>query len=116
MKYIVPFESVPTYSPAGHRHTTNRRLIGKDHVDARSVEVVHGELLPGGVAERHAHDDIDQVVHVVTGQARVEIGDERAEVGPRTTLWIPATVPHEITAIGAEPLHLLVVYTPPLYR
>jgi hypothetical protein len=27
-----------------------------------------------------------------------------------------ATVPHEITAIGDEPLHLIVVYTPPLYR
>jgi len=34
--------------------------------------------------------------------------------GGRAALWIPATVPHEITAIGDEPLHPLVVYTAPL--
>jgi mannose-6-phosphate isomerase-like protein (cupin superfamily) len=116
MQYIVPAASVAPYSPPGHSDTLNRRLIGKDTVGARSLELVYGELQPGGRADRHTHADIDQAVYVCGGRALAEIGDERAEVGPGTALWIPAGVPHELTSLGPEPLALVVVYVPPLYR
>ncbi len=116
MRYIVPPESVPPYSPAGHTDTVNRRLIGKDNVGARSFELVYGQLAPGGCAERHAHADTDQAVYVLAGRALAEIGEERAEVGPGAAVWIPARVPHEITNVGEDRLDLLVVYAPPLYR
>ncbi len=116
MRSIVAPESVPPYSPPGHTDTVNRRLIGKDNVGAVSFELVYGELQPGGRAERHAHEGVDQAVYVCRGRALAEIGDEEAEVGPGTALWIPAAVPHQITSIGDERLDLVVVYAPPLYQ
>lgn len=112
--YVVRPESVPAYSPANHAETVNRRLIGRDNVGARQLEVVLGVARKGGGALKHSHPGIEQACYVLEGRARVEVGEECVdELGPGDAVFFPAGVPHVFTAISEEPVKVLVIYAPP---
>jgi mannose-6-phosphate isomerase-like protein (cupin superfamily) len=112
-KYVLNLSDVPAYHPANHTGTTNRRLIGPETVGARQIELLHGTIEPGAGAVRHAHPFMEQVCWVLEGQADVEIGEERARIGPGDCCYFPPGVMHLLTVTGERPLKLLVIYTPP---
>lgn len=113
-RYVIRPEDVTPYSPRNHDGTVNRRLIGRDTVGARQLEVVLGVVRKGGGAVRHSHPGIEQVCYVLEGRARVEIGDGVVdELGSGDSVFFPAGVPHVFTAISEEPVKVLVVYAPP---
>ncbi len=115
MKYIVRAEEVPPYSPPLHAGTVNRRLVGRDVNGSTQVEMVLGVLEPGGVAERHSHDAQEQVMYILEGRARIEVGDTvKEEVGPGTACFFPMGMPHRVQAL--TPMKTLVIYAPPLER
>ena len=51
---------VPGYSPANHTGTVNRRVIGKETVGARRLEVLLGTISRGHGALPHAHPNLEQ--------------------------------------------------------
>jgi len=61
----------------------------------------------------HHHGELESVIYVVSGQARMRWGDRLqfvAEAGPGDFIFIPPYVPHqEINASGTEPLECAVV-------
>lgn len=114
-RYHVRVSDVPTYQPANHSRTSNRRLIGPENVGAQQMEVVLGTLLPGGRAEPHAHPGIEQACFLLQGAARVEVAGEIFNMVPGDMCFFPANVFHTFIATGDEPVKVLVMYSPP-YR
>src|SRR5207245_8939727 len=96
--YVVRQDAVTPYSPLNHEATVNRRLVGRDNVGARQLEVVLGVVARGGGALKHSHPGIEQACYVLEGRARGEAGDAYVdEVGPGDTGLFPAGPPHAFT-------------------
>lgn len=112
-RYFVRQSEVPTYHPANHVGTTNRRLIGAGNVGARNIEVVLGMVEKGAGALPHSHPGIEQVCYLLQGRARAEVGGEVCELGPGDCCFFPADAAHAFTAVSDEPVKVLVIYAPP---
>jgi mannose-6-phosphate isomerase-like protein (cupin superfamily) len=110
---VLRLADVPAYHPANHTGTTNRRLIAPETVGARQLELLHGTIEPGEGASLHAHPGIEQVCWVLDGEAEVEIGEERARIGPGDCCFFPAGMMHKLQVVGERPLKVLVIYAPP---
>jgi quercetin dioxygenase-like cupin family protein len=67
---------------------------------------------PGQSQRIHAHAGADKFYLVVSGRARLTVGDETREAGPGTVVWAPAEVPHGV-AEALERTVLLVGIAPP---
>jgi quercetin dioxygenase-like cupin family protein len=113
-KFITHLNDVFPYSPPGHFHTTNYRLLGPGTSGSDRFEVVLGQIESGGQAEPHAHEGIEQAIFVLEGKAAVEIEGESEVVGPSDLIYFPQGVRHQITALPGRSLRLLIVYAPPL--
>jgi hypothetical protein len=46
-QYVVRLKDIPGYHPHNHTGTLNRRLIGRETVGVKHLEVLHGTLAPG---------------------------------------------------------------------
>ncbi len=108
-RYVYQEDDLPTYMPAGHTGTVNRRLIGQ----AENFHLVMGTLDKGAEAKRHSHPDLEQGMYVLEGRALVEIEDETKEIGPGGVIFFPVRLPHRIVSLS-QPTRFLIVYSPPL--
>jgi uncharacterized RmlC-like cupin family protein len=90
-------DDVQPYEPAGHAKTRNRCLFVDEH-----MEIIEGMIERGGGAERHSHRDHEQLLYVLAG------------VGVPLLIHYPKGAPHGTGGGIAEPLELLVIYSPPL--
>lgn len=111
--FVVRPGDVPTYSPAAHRGTVNRRLIGRETVGASKLEVVLGEVEPGGLAETHYHDSAEQAIYLLEGECLVEVEGESYHMKPGDMAFFPPGVRHKVAPVGG-PIKALVIYSPPL--
>lgn len=112
--YIVHLSDVPTYSPAGHSRTTNRRLLRPGAGGSSRFEVIYGEIAPGGQADPHVHQIQEQAIYVLTGKGEVEIEGRRYVVGPQDFIYLPPGTTHKVTPLEESSLKLLIIYAPPL--
>jgi quercetin dioxygenase-like cupin family protein len=90
-------KDVEPYEPAGHAKTQNRCLFADGH-----MEIIHGLIERGGGAERHSHRDNEQLLYVLGG------------MDVPLLIHYPRGAPHGTGGGIAEPLELLVIYSPPL--
>src|SRR5947209_11248537 len=67
----------------------------------------------GGTDPQQPHTE-DEMYFVVSGRGRIRVGDEDAEVGPGTAVYVDAGVEHRFHTI-AEDLTVLVVFSPAEY-
>ncbi len=111
-KYIIKPEEVAAYSPAAHGGTVNRRLVGKENVGAKSMEVVLGVAQEGGGAEPHFHD-VEQVMYLLEGKAFVEVDGVEGEMNAGDTVFLHPGSVHRTASIGG-PSKWLLIYAPPL--
>lgn len=111
-RYHVRQADVAPYSPANHTGTKNYRLISRDTVGAKQVEMLIGEVERGQGALPHAHPGIEQVCYLLEGAARVEVGGEKFDLAPGEACFFPADVPHVFTATSAR-AKVMVIYAPP---
>jgi mannose-6-phosphate isomerase-like protein (cupin superfamily) len=70
-------------------------------------------LAAGATDPQEPHTE-DEVYHVVSGRARITVGDEERSVGPGSIVFVPADVPHRFHDIE-EDLTVLVVFGPAEY-
>jgi len=111
-RYQVRPQDVEPYSPANHTGTRNFRLIGRETVGAKQMEVLIGEIERGKGALPHAHPGIEQACYLLEGSAHVEVGGEAFELRPGEACFFPADVPHVFTATSAR-VKVMVIYAPP---
>jgi len=110
---IAHVSALPAYSPPGHSGTVNRRLVERGF--GGGFEMILGVLEPGGVADRHSHAVEHQAIYILDGEAEVTLGDgPAARCGAGTIVRIPPGLDHEVVNVGAAPLILIVLYSPPL--
>ena len=71
-------------------------------------------VLPAGATDLQSPHTEDEMYYVVSGSARITVGDEDRPVSSGSVLFVPADVPHRFHDIEAE-LVLLVVFGPAEY-
>jgi mannose-6-phosphate isomerase-like protein (cupin superfamily) len=90
------------------RAAGNRPYLEFLRVPALSVGLY--TLEAGAIDGQSPHTE-DEVYMVMTGRARITVGDEVRDVGPGSVVYVAATVPHRFHDI-AERLEILVVFAP----
>jgi mannose-6-phosphate isomerase-like protein (cupin superfamily) len=68
-------------------------------------------VLPAGGTDRQSPHTEDEAYHVISGRARVTVGDHVRDVGPGSIVFVAAGIPHRFHDI-AEELVILVVFGP----
>ena len=68
-------------------------------------------VLPAGAADPQSPHTEDELYHVIEGRADLRVADEVRPVGPGTSAYVAAGVPHRFEAIE-EDLVVLVVFGP----
>ena len=86
----------------------NRATAGAEKLWAGTVEI-H----PNAKTGAHHHGDLESVIYIVSGKARMRWGEKLefvAEAGPGDFIFVPPFVPHqEINASEDEPLECVLV-------
>ncbi len=96
-------------TPGMHREAAiSRASAGAEKIWAGTVTIQ-----PGARTGPHHHGELESVIYVVQGRARMRWGDHLeyvAEAGPGDFIYVSPFVPHqEINASGDEPLSCVVV-------
>lgn len=78
---------------------------------ALDVAVGFSAIPPGRSTEAHNHV-AEEIAFIVSGEGYVQIGEDRFEVSPGTTIFTPSDMVHQTTATGSQPLVSTWVYAP----
>ena len=73
--------------------------------------IEHSDHAKGGPA-RHFHHEQDEWFYVLEGAYRIEVGDERRDVGPGDSVFAPRRVPHVWAPTGEGIGRLLIAFPP----
>jgi len=100
--------------------TSLDRSIQFDATKMTKVDLVRGEALfaglncfePGQSQAVHSHLGADKFYLVVSGKARIAVGEEEQIAGPGTVVFAPAGVPHGVSE-ALEQTVLLIAMAPP---
>ena len=68
---------------------------------------------PGQSQKVHVHSGSDKFYLVVSGKARMIVGEETYEVGAGTVVWAPADVPHGVETALERTIMLVAMGPPP---
>ena len=104
---VSAFTDLPAYGPPLHSGTVNRRLVAG--ALGAGFEVVHGIIQPGGMGHRHHHATEWQVILLMAGEGRLQLGDAPpVTIRARTVVRIPPGMPHLFEVTGQEPAEVIV--------
>ena len=68
---------------------------------------------PGQSQEVHAHAGADKFYLILSGKARMIVGEETRDVGEGTVVWAPADVPHGVVEALERTVMLVAIAPPP---
>ena len=68
-------------------------------------------VLEAGASDPQSPHTEDELYYVVAGRGAIRVGDERREVGPGSTIFVPAMISHRFEGV-VERLEVLVVFGP----
>jgi quercetin dioxygenase-like cupin family protein len=68
---------------------------------------------PGQSQKVHVHAGSDKFYLVVSGKARMIVGDETRDVGEGTIVWAPADLPHGVAQALERTIMLVAIAPPP---
>jgi uncharacterized RmlC-like cupin family protein len=90
-----------------------KAAINYARVGAQKIWAGTVNIRPNAKTGAHHHGELESVIYVVRGKARMRWGDQlefMAEAGPGDFIFVPPFVPHqEINASSSEPLECVVV-------
>jgi uncharacterized RmlC-like cupin family protein len=111
--HVVPADALDdrtAQTPGMHRAAAVGARTGASGLWAGTV-VIEPDARTGA----HTHGELESVIYVVSGRARMRWGDRlefTAEAGPGAFIFVPPHVPHqELNASATEPLHCVVART-----
>jgi quercetin dioxygenase-like cupin family protein len=89
---------------------------------AGKTDIVRGDTLflglncfePGQSQPVHSHAGADKFYLVVSGNARMIVGDETRDAAAGTLVWAPAGVPHGVEAAQERTVMLIGIAPPPV--
>lgn len=112
MVYWRSVKDVEAYSPPGHSGTFNRRLVEPED-GIEHLEVIIGEMEPGGDADPHLHEEIEQIMYILTGKMFVNIEGKEKVLSEGDVVIIPKKAMHEVKNAGDSNLRFVLIYSPP---
>ncbi len=68
---------------------------------------------PGQPQRVHRHDGADKFYLIVSGKARMAVGEDEFEAGPGALVWAPAGVPHGVLEARERTVMLVGLSPPP---
>jgi quercetin dioxygenase-like cupin family protein len=68
---------------------------------------------PGQSQRVHVHSGADKFYLIVTGKARMVVGNDTRDVGSGTLVWAPADVPHGVVEALERTVMLVAIAPPP---
>ncbi len=68
---------------------------------------------PGQAQAIHAHPGADKFYFIVSGKARMTVGDETRVAAAGTLVWAPADVPHGVAEVLERTVMLVGMAPPP---
>lgn len=99
---------------AAHRFTAPDRgeqVHWAEHLRVDALSLGTYSIPAGSVDGQEPHTE-DEIYVVVTGRGAFEAGGSRVDVGPGTTLYVPADEVHRFVDV-TEDLAVVVVFAPP---
>jgi quercetin dioxygenase-like cupin family protein len=100
-------QGVPLYQNADERQKLDFRVerlpFGADVLDPRVVHIPAGK---GNELHKHAHET---VIHVMSGEARVRVGEQYFDARQGDTLFVPRWALHQVQNTGSSALSYFAV-------
>lgn len=113
LKYAVKAENAEAYEAAEPYTRMISILIDKKTMNAQNLIMGWGELRPGGKSKPHAHEIEEEAYWILSGEGVAIIGEERFEIAPETSIFVPVKTSHQFINTGNEPLRWVWVMAPP---
>jgi quercetin dioxygenase-like cupin family protein len=82
--------------------------LASQRFSTKRLQVGHHAFEPGITHDLHTHDTWEQFYFVVSGKAKITVGDEVEVVGPGAAAYVPPGMPHAFEPADG-PLELLVI-------
>ena len=101
--YFIPVEGLTQFS--------QEKMFKADLFSSSNLFVGLNCFQRGQVQKVHTHAESDKFYVVLSGKARMIVGDETRTVEPGTVVWAPADLPHGV-AEALEPTVMLVAMAP----
>lgn len=92
---------------------TNHVLLRWGKFDSTNLLVIWTVMSPGGVQRGHQHAGSEQLYVIISGKARMQVGEETQIIGGGTAVYVPPSVPHGIANAGGEELSYIAIASPP---
>ncbi len=70
-------------------------------------------VAPGGQQRGHAHAGSEQAYIILSGKARMQVGEERQVVSAGALIFVPPSTRHSISNAGSDDLVYLTAASPP---
>ena len=86
------------------------KTVGAD--SAGRLTAFESEIAPGDGPPLHVHANEDEILYVLDGQFRFQLGDTVHEAPPRALMYVPRGVPHCFQNAGDGAGRLLIFFTP----
>lgn len=83
----------------------NRGLTGSTLSLTRMI------VTPGHSGEAHRHANADEVIYLIKGRVKVEVGAETFSLDATDALAIPGGLPHQIHNPGTQDAELIISYS-----
>lgn len=103
---------IAAFCPPHHSGTLDRKLV-EEGLGARHMAIWHGEIEPGGLADEHFHQDMEQAFYILDGECLFRLGGEEERLGKGSLVFVPIGQPHRVASVGASSLQLLIIMAPP---
>lgn len=106
--------SVMWESPPGHYDSAfSKMLVRPENSATQLLDFRISVYQPKGYVAPHHHRTQEQIYHIQSGEAVMELSGARHVVGPQDTIFIPPGVEHAIYNTGLTDLVFYVITTPP---
>ncbi len=91
-----------------------KELITPQTVRSQKIKVKITEYLPGHVHKLHVHPHQEEVLYVLSGKGITDTQDGEKEIGPGSTVFVPAGITHTTwNSSNSESLKVIVIKAPP---
>ncbi|MDA4122448.1 MAG: cupin domain-containing protein [Thaumarchaeota archaeon] len=83
-------------------HLPGEKIVAEKYGYSLGINVGVNSIGPGGFYEAHKHKS-PSFYFVLSGKAKVKVGDEEKVVGPATWIVTPPGINHYVETIGKKP-------------
>jgi mannose-6-phosphate isomerase-like protein (cupin superfamily) len=107
---IQNIEQVPAFTTKDGSEI--RELLAYRNSCIRNQTLAEARLPPGKSTTPHRHTKTEEIYYLLSGQAKMRVGQETRSVGPGDAIAIPPGASHQITNTGTEMLVFLCCCAP----